>query len=445
MYFLMFWTGCAAALLDPIWGVANYMIAYQVHPPMRWWGEPLVAIGMRFSWLAMVFILLGVLFTRRRAPAIRPAISLWELGICGLVFLGALNTLTGIGFTGNAVYAFEKFWKMLVFVVVLGRLATTRENLKIVIWTIVLGSLYVGYDAYTASAWRFSLGRLDVFGGPDMSTSSGASAHFAAMLPIIGIAFLIAKKWRWKLLAAVAGGFTVNAIILCRTRSAFIGLVIGTLVALVMAPRARRYRIHLCIAIGVLVMSGLTDTHYRNRMATLTSPNTLEDDPSVVGRSKIWKASLQVIRDYPTGVGLGNFSRIIGHYNVHYWGRSSHSTIITCFVELGILGGILFLLIMAESVRLLLRSARKAHLSDDPLETKLICYGLLVSLVTYVVAGLGTERILCESHWWVLVFPLCLYRVVTGEATHHVEAPEQINRTSASEDFGFDGRVGYFT
>ena len=86
MYFLMFWTGCSAALLNPIWRVANYMIAYQVHPPMRWWGEPLVRMGMRFSWLAMVFILLGLLFTRRRAPAIRPAISLWELGICGLVY-----------------------------------------------------------------------------------------------------------------------------------------------------------------------------------------------------------------------------------------------------------------------------------------------------------------------------------------------------------------------
>ena len=151
MYFLMFWTGCSAALLNPIWGVANYMIAYQVHPPMRWWGEPLVRMGMRFSWLAMVFILLGLLFTRRRAPAIRPAISLWEMGIFGLVFLGGLNTLTGLGYSGNAVYAFEKFWKMHVFVVVLGRLATTRANLKIVIWAIVLGSLYVGYDAYTGN------------------------------------------------------------------------------------------------------------------------------------------------------------------------------------------------------------------------------------------------------------------------------------------------------
>ena len=265
-YFIFFWVGCFAALLNPIWGVANYMMVYQVNPPTRWWGEPLVAIGLRFSWLAMFFTLLGLLFTRRRMPAIKPALSLWELGVCGLVAIGILNTLIGVGFNSTAQYAFEKFWKMQVFILILGRLATTRQNLKIAIWTIVLGSLYLGHDAYTASPSRFSLGRLDVFGGPDMATSSGASAHLAAVLPIIGIAFLTAKRWRWRILAGVAGVFTVNAIILCRTRSAFIGLLVGGLTAVLVAPHARRYRIHLVIVIGALVwLAGV--------MADLTSVN----------------------------------------------------------------------------------------------------------------------------------------------------------------------------
>ena len=97
--------------------------------------------------------------------------------------------LFGVGFGPNAQYAFEKFWKLQVFVLVLTRLATSRRNLRLAIWSIVLGCLYLGYDAFTAPRWRFALGRLEAFGGPDIATSSGASAHLAAMLPIVGLAF----------------------------------------------------------------------------------------------------------------------------------------------------------------------------------------------------------------------------------------------------------------
>ena len=76
-----------------------------------------------------------------------------------------------------------------------------------------------------------------------------------------------------------------------------------------------------------------------------------------------------------------------------------------------------------QSVRLLFRCTRLAHLTEHPLETQLIAYGLLVSMVSYFIAGLGTERFSCESFWWVMVFPLCLYRVVTREVTSRAEAP----------------------
>jgi hypothetical protein len=442
-YFVFFWVGCLAALVNPIWGIGNYMIAYQVHPPVRWWGEPLTAIGMRFSWLAMLFIILGLVFTRRRMPKIRPALSLWEAGLLGLIAIGVLNTIFGIGFTGPARDAFEKFWKMQVFVLILGRLAITRGNLKIVIWTIVLGSLYLGHDAYTAPVWRFARGRLDVFGGPDTATSSGISAHLAAMLPIIGIGFLTAKSWKWKILAGAAGAFTVNAIILCRTRSAFIGLLVGALAAVALAPRARRYRIYLFVGMGLLAFSVLTDTHYRERMSTLADAEVMSNDPAVQGRSAIWRASARVVLDYPTGVGLGNFPEIIGHYNVQYWRRSSHNTIVTCFVELGILGGGIFLLLIFESVRLLRGSSKRAYLTDDPVETQLIAYGLLVSLVTYIVAGLATERFFCESFWWVLVFPQCLHRLVTNEARHGAEARELLPHDDCVEFGRLHGDPAY--
>jgi len=84
---------------------------------------------------------------------------------------------------------------VLLFTLVLGRLAASRKNFHIVLWTLVAGSLYIGYDAYTAPARSFVLGRLERIGGPDFSTTSGAAAHLAAMLPLIGAAFLTSKSF----------------------------------------------------------------------------------------------------------------------------------------------------------------------------------------------------------------------------------------------------------
>lgn len=417
LYFGVFWVGCFAAMFNPIWGVVNYMIAYQFHPPGTWWGKPLADIGLRFSLLAAGFTILGLFFGRRQVPDGKRGFSLWELSVFGLIFIAALNVLLGVGYGPSAQYAFEKFWKLQVFVLILARLGTTRRNLKLVIWAIVVGNLYIGYDAFTAPQWRFALGRLDTLGGSDISTSSGAAAHLAAMLPIGGVAVLTAYRWRWKIFAAISSALTFNAIVLCRTRSAFLGLVAGAAVAIVTVPKARRFRIYVLLIIGAIGAMRLADANYWERMSTLTDVEGLKHEPATVGRTDIWKASVHLLADYPTGVGLGNFINVIGRYDHRYYRRSPHNTIVMCFCELGVFGGGLFLAMIAGSVACTYRSAKLAHLTQDPLETKLFAYGFLISIVVYFVAGLGTERFSCESFWWVLVLPQCLYRLVLNEVT----------------------------
>lgn len=415
MYFLLFWVACVASLFNPVWGLVNYMMAYQTNPPITWWGQPLVSLGMRFSMLAIIFTMIGLLIGRRRVPVIIPLISLWECLVLMLLLMAGLGTVTGIGFDYSAQAAFEKFWKLQVFVLILVRLATNRRNLELVVWSIVAGSLYLGWDAYTAPASAFMKGRLEVFGGPDIATSSGASAHLTAMLPIIGIGYLIAKHWHGKAFAAISGALTVNAIVLCRTRSAFIGIACGAAAAILLAPRSRRFRIYALLGLGAIAAFSLTDGNYWTRMATVMDKEALAADGATQSRSDIWRASLRILSDYPMGVGLGNFARIIGNYDPRYPNRSPHNTLVMGFTELGMIGGLLFIAILLESLRVLYQCARTAPLSDRPIETKLMAYGMFVAIVTYFVAGLGTERFSCESFWWVLAFPLCLQRVISGE------------------------------
>jgi O-antigen ligase len=243
------------------------------------------------------------------------------------------------------------------------------------------------------------------------------------MLPIIGVAFLTAKRWRWKVVAALAGGFVVNSIILCRTRSAFLGLLVGALVAFLLAPRARRYRVHGLLIAGALIAFTLTDGKFWDRMSTLSSREALAGDAAAETRFAIWRTSYDILADHPYGIGLGNFPRVIGMYEWSLHKRAAHNTLILAFVELGVHGGLVFLALFAGSLWLAYRCSRLAYLTDHPLETKLTAYGMIVSCITYFVTGLGTERFMCESFWWVLVLPLCLHRVVLHEAREHQEIP----------------------
>lgn len=437
MFFGLFWVACAMALVNPIWGVVTYMMVYQIHPPDTWWGMPLTALGLRFSMLAAVFTLLGMFTGRKHVPEVRPAFSAWEWGVLALVMIAGMNLVIGVGAGPAALQMFEKLWKVLLFVLILGRLATTRHNLRMVVWALVVGSLYVGYDAFTAPSSSFWLGRLEQIGGPDFSTTSGAAAYMVAMLPIVGTAFLIARQWRWKLLACTSGILLINAIILCRTRSAFVGLLFGACSAVLVTPRVRRYRIYLLLIIGAAGAFSLTDDYFLNRMATLTDKQALAEDPATVTRTEIWWISLRILGDHPLGIGTGNFTKVVGLYSPEHHKRATHNTLITCFVELGIQGGIVFLLIITGSVRMLYRSARLAHLTDDPIETRMLAFGFFVSLVTYFVTALGTRRFYCESFWWILVLPLCLHRVVNREAVAEVEVP----RLARLRDTPFEGAL----
>lgn len=414
-FFIFFWTGCCASLLNPIWGLITYIVVYQTDPTDTWWGMPIAEIGVRFSLLAALSTFAGLVLGQKYLPKGRPMFSTWEWGVVLLFVFGALNIVLGIGFSATARTEFEKFWKVLLFTLILCRLASDRRNFTMILWALVVGSLYLGYDAYFAPSKAFVLGRLENVGGPDFSTTSGAAAHMSAMLPLIGAMFLVAKRWPLKALAIVSGILTVNTVIMCRTRSAFIGILFGIATAFMIAPRIKRYRIKALLVLGCIGAFALADDHFWIRMNTLTDQKALDTDLATVSRKEIWIASMDIIADHPLGVGVGNFTRIIGDYDRRHNKRSSHNSLIVSFTELGVHGGVLFLVLVAMSLWYLKRAYKLSKWSDNPHDTQMFAYGLLISMVTYFITALGTQRFYCESFWWVFALPISLYRAVRSE------------------------------
>ncbi len=413
---------CAASLYNPIVGVVNYMLVYQIDPRGTWWGVPLANTGVRFSFVAALFLLAGMVLSARKVPKVRPMLDPWEIGALTLVAMSFLSVAIGSVYTYETAMRLDKFWKLMLFVLILGRLVTTRQNLHVVLWTIVVGTLYLGREAYIASPDRFTQGRLNFVGGADFHYSSAVAAHLAAMLPLVGTVLLISRSWYAKLIVLGTGALAFNALVLCRTRSAFIGLTAGGVAALLAAPRARRFRIYFLILICVPLALRLTDGGFWERMATLIDPVAHQEDPAISTRMDMWHVGLEMINDHPFGVGAGNFEHMSRYYYKER--RAAHNSAISCVAELGIQSGFLFLLMLYSSLRKLYRCVRMADQSYAPLETRFLAYGILIAMITYLVASFFTDRFYAESFWWTLTLPLCLERTVLREARERVAAEE---------------------
>ncbi|MCP4592611.1 MAG: O-antigen ligase family protein [bacterium] len=433
-FFALFVVMCTLSLVHPLIGAVNYIMIYQVNPVTSWWGRPLADLGIRFSLTAALFMGLGMALNWSKLPRVRPLVCTWQALLILLVCIACFSRLIGVQVTDWPTHlVMEKFIKLSIFVMCLTHLVSNRRAFNVLLWTLVLGSLVLGYDAYTAPRGEFISGRLESVGGPDFRASSGLAVHMAAMLPLIGAAFFIARNWRWRIMAMVAGAFTVNTIILCRTRSAFLALMFTGIVAVLLAPRIRRFRVWGALVLVSIASNSLADKHFWDRMATLQDDEYMAQDDSANLRKRIWAAAFTMIADYPYGVGCGNFPRVVGRYDHTVKYRGTHNTFILCVAELGVHGAAVFLLLLLLSGFQLWQCRGLAALSRAPPQTIMVIYGISLSMFTYLASGLFTERFYVESFWWVLAMPTCLLRAIRREV-EETELEPELNATRPAWD-----------
>ncbi len=415
----------ATSLIVPALGVVNYMLIYQIYPEHAWWHKPLESLGIRYSMTSALCLMMGILINLPRLRPVRPLVSLWDVCAIGLLFTVVLSEFIGLAPTTNSPVLTDKFIKMMIFLFCLTRVTTTRRSFTLVMWALVIGSLYIGYDAWTAPRGAFSRGRLEVVGGPDFRHSSGLAAHMASMLPLIGATFLATRSWFLRAIPALSGALTVNTIVLCRTRSAFVGLLIGTLGAVFLAPKRKRLKTYLAVGVAGFCAYALTDSLFWDRMSTLKSRESIQTDSAAMGRITIWITARQVVAEHPLGVGIGNLPKAIMSTDPKVGMRAAHNTFILCITELGMHGFALFSVILLTSIYSTMYCHRRADRTTDPPWTRFMAYGLLLSLMISCGTQLFTERLYTESFWWILALPGCLKRVTLSEIETESLALEQ--------------------
>jgi putative inorganic carbon (HCO3(-)) transporter len=405
---------CAGgALVLPYLGVYGYIADYCIGPARQWWEAPFSGLGIRYSYTLALATGLGILFNIHKLRFGESFLQRQEtliLVFLGMIWLSTFMRAETIGRYTIADHPSVKFTKIVVFALMMTHVITDLRKLDVLLWVLVISSLILGMRAWELPRWAFEGGRLEGIGGGDFAESNFFAAFMAAMLPIIGIQ-LLRSKWFGRAVCAVSAAFTANAIVLCRSRGAVVGLAAGVLTACLFAPKKNRKKIAVGLMLGIMGGIYVTDPQFLERSITIMHSED-QRDKSAASRLQLWRAGAEMFEDNPFGIGIGNWYQTIGYYIPEYEGKDSHSTYIKCVVEIGVQGILVYVLFIFTAFQQLRRVRKLSDTLPQPVGDDLvqISFGLTVSLSIILMCGLTITMIYTEITWILLMLPVCLRR-----------------------------------
>lgn len=415
LFFLAIFVLCllGSIFYHPMLGVIGYVMTYVVAPASQWWGADLAQMGLRYSLFMGFALVLGMALQSKKItfPGKLYGQEILFLVLIGWIFLSSYIGLPRFGGEDFAV----KLFKVFVFLWMLIRIVDRRKHYEMFVWSLVLTTTYVGFDALGASTADF--GRLHRgVGGSDFAEGNFLGAHFAMVLPFLGVLFMKGTN-KQKFFLVVAAVLIVNGIVLCRSRGVFLALVLGTVMAIYYAPKLWRSKIVMLVVVGLLGGLFLVDEGFIERMGRINTDITdLEaQDDSATGRILAWKASLSMAADHPLGIGQGNFHRYVGDYQPDIPGKDTHNTYLRALAELGVPGLLLIGAMIWNAFRILREQKKRVEVNDLPHDLLLYIYAQTIALVIFLAAGMFITETYIEEFYWLLMFPVLLERVVDGQ------------------------------
>jgi hypothetical protein len=416
--FISYFLGsCGLSLAMPMIGVVCYLVLYHVYPQTTWWGARLSFLGIRYSFVCGLCLLIGTALNMNRLRFGRRFLHPIELMSLAVLLGLIISSATGGTWSIRTDFVLDKMSKVILFGFVMAHVVVTRNRLWQISVLLMILALYLGHEAKVAPPGAFTNSRLNGIGGPDFRESAGLAIHLFALLPFVAIV-LRQKNFWLKALAFLAAGYSVNAIILCRARSAFVAGILAGATAIWYVPRRHRTWVIIVLVLAILGGIVLSDTWFWERMSSILNPAG-ERDRSAASRLMIWRAAWDMIRENPWGVGIGQFRNRIGDYSSDplVAGRDAHNTFVLCAAETGMLGLALYLVALGVSWYTLgqvERTVKRKQLAYGDL-FGLIIFANRLALLVYMISGLFVSRFYTEGGWIFLMMPACIDRAVENE------------------------------
>lgn len=226
----------------------------------------------------------------------------------------------------------------------------------------ILASLLIGacllivvqiFDLYNSGVFNTESYRVSTSFGM-IGNPNEASLFILLFLPLTFISGVLSKSKIIKLIAFTAGISMLICVMLTQSRGGFLGMVVisGILVwKLGKKGRVKTITIALIIGFGALAFA---PGNYSTRIIAIFD-SSKDEAGSSNERTELLKRSLLVTLRNPQGVGLGN-SRIFGVRSLE-----THNAFTQVSSELGIIGLIIYLILLYYPMRELYRVEQEAY------------------------------------------------------------------------------------
>lgn len=232
---------------------------------------------------------------------------------------------------------------------------------------------------------------VNYFGGiGDDSNEFGAL--MVSLLPLAAVLIAGEKHWIKKILFSIIA----LSFILCITRSRSRGAFLGLLVVLTFLLWENRKKAGIILIVILMLTYTYFHTHqsFWNRITTLQSVETIEADHNAFSRVLQDRQSVELMKRYPiTGVGLGNFVqakiyilKLIPATEGELKGfikYSAHNSYLGMGAETGVIGLLIFLLIIITSIWYCYSSERYFKTRDDLLLFYKISQSIRIGLIGF--------------------------------------------------------------
>lgn len=395
----LFYSSAAAFIL--------YELVYFLNPDDRWWSTSIP--GISYSFIASVLMLSILAFRYRQLSEI----SQWrELPTLGWLLLLLVWHYVIYSWAQDEPMHWRftiEYTKLIVIVFVAYKLVNSQRTLDAALWTYVVGATYIGYLATITG--RNANGRVEGIGMVDAPDANFFAAALVPAAPLLMYYAWMGNK-KVKLMCIACGGLIANGLVLINSRGSFIGVVVGAglfTLYMVFSRYRKKGQRGLAVAIVILGLAGglyVADDQFWERMQTLE--NVEDESKSGSQRINYWLASLDMVKDYPLGVGIFGFHKLSPEYlPPQYQGKHSYKSVHSIWFqglsETGFVGMALFGVALLSLYRML-QKAKRWVLDKDQNTAYFQLLALQCGFLGYLASASFIDLFRSQLLYWMILF-----------------------------------------
>lgn len=416
---LIFISGIVLAFINGShWAFYLYQTVYFLNPENRWWSGPLPSIpGITYSFITVILLFSTYALNIKKYNQNKFLEVPQFKWLLLLTFFYCLAYFYAIDQHYHK-QAMIEFVKMLITLCIAYKVLDTTKKLEWSLLAYIIGSAYIGYEAYVVG--RNSGDRVEGIGLIDAPEANGTAAAIVASIPLI-IYFLWWGNKKIKFAMIIFAPLIANGLILINSRGAFLGLSAG-LVHFMWTMFFSRFKFQhqkkVSMALVLLGLSGvfyLVDDAFIERMSTLTYPQ--DEGASGSHRVHIWLSALDLVEDYPFGVGAYGFEILSPEYvdeELFFGGqkrKAVHSIWFQSLSEIGWHGMLTFCLLVIATYASLVRIKKKCT-EENNHRLFYLSHTLQSAFITILVTSTFINQFRVQIVYWFIFFAACLYSIV---------------------------------